>query len=114
MISQGEVWWAALSDPSGSGPGFRRPIVVLQSDEITRGRIRTVICAPLTSNLGWERAPGNVRLNTEDTGLPADSIANVSLILSADKHSLVKRVSKISRRKLELMYDGLDLILGRK
>ena len=69
VISQGEVWWADLPDPTGSGPGFRRPIVVVQGDAFNRSNLATVVCVPVTSNLRWAEAPGNVRLTARATGL---------------------------------------------
>lgn len=113
MISQGEIWWADLPEPTGSGPGFRRPVVVVQSDALNQSRIATVVCVPLTSNLKWALAPGNVSLSARLTGLPKDSVANVSQILSLDKDLLTEPVSKLSRQKLELVFAGIDLVLGR-
>lgn len=78
VISRGDVWWADLSEPTGSGPGFRRPVVVVQGDALNRSRIATVVCVPLTSNLKWADAPGNVRLAPRFTGLSKESVANVS------------------------------------
>ena len=78
MIAQGEIWWADLGDPSGSGPGFRRPLVVVQGESFNRSAIATVVCVPLTSNLRWADAPGNVLLAPRTTGLPRESVANVS------------------------------------
>jgi mRNA interferase MazF len=95
VISQGEVWWADLPDPEGSGPGFRRPVVVIQCDALNRSRISTVVCVPLTSNLKWSLAPGNVRLSARLTGLPKDSVANVSQNVTVDKLFLTGRVGKL-------------------
>lgn len=103
VISQGEVWWADLPEPSGSEPGFRRPVVVVQGDAFNRSRIATVVCVPLTSNLRWAEAPGNVLLASKVTGLPKDSVANVSQLVTLDKSSLTDRVGKLSKAKLELV-----------
>jgi mRNA interferase MazF len=113
VISQGEIWWADLPAPAGSGPGFRRPIAVVQGDAFNQSRISTVVCVPLTSNLKWALAPGNVSLSARLTGLPKDSVANVSQIISLDKSLLTKRVGKMPRPKLELLFSGIDLVLGR-
>jgi len=113
VISQAEIWWADLPAPSGSGPGFRRPVVVVQSDALNRSRISTVVCVPLTSNLKWGSAPGNVRLSARLTGLPKDSVANVSQIVSVDKEFLTARVGKLPRSKLELLLSGIGVILGQ-
>ena len=88
VISQGHVYWADLPSPTGSGPGFRRPIVVVQGDALNRSSIRTVVCVPLTSNLVWVEAPGNVLLPAKTTGLPKDSVANTSQIIALDRDLL--------------------------
>lgn len=113
VIAQGEVWWADLPEPSGSEPGFRRPVVVVQSDAFNRSRIDTVVCVPLTSNLRWAEAPGNVLLEAKLTGLPKDSVANVSQLVTLDKSSLTERVGKLSKAKLDLVLFGVDVVLGR-
>ena len=113
MISQGEIWLADLPAPTGSGPGFRRPVVVVQSDALNQSRIATVICVPLTSNLKWALAPGNVRLSARTTGLPKDSVANVSQLLTLSKELLTKQVGRMPRSKLELLFFGIDLVLGK-
>ena len=113
VISQGEVWWAELGLPRGSEPGFRRPVVVVQGDAVNRSRIATVVCVPLTSNLAWADAPGNVLLSAETSGLPKDSVANVSQVVTLDKNALTDRVGKISRAKIELLLSGIDVVLGR-
>lgn len=113
VISQGEIWWADLPSPVGSGPGFRRPVVVVQADALNRSRVSTVVCVPLTSNLKWALAPGNVRLTARLTGLPKDSVANVSQIVSLDKDLLTERAGKLPRSKLELILSGIDTILGK-
>jgi mRNA interferase MazF len=113
VIEQSEVWWADLDEPTGSEPGYRRPVVVVQCDAINRSRIGTVICVPLTSNLKWAEAPGNVLMPKAETGLPKDSVANVSLIVALDKQVLTDRVRKIPRRRLDLVLAGIDIVLGR-
>jgi mRNA interferase MazF len=113
VISQGEVWWADLPAPTGSGPGFRRPIVVVQGDDFNRSRIATAVCVPLTSNLRWANAPGNVSLSARLSGLPKDSVANVSQIVTLDRTVLVERVGKLSKSKLQLLFAGIDVVFGR-
>jgi mRNA interferase MazF len=113
VISQGEVWWADLPEPAGSGPGLRRPVVAIQGDAMNRSRIATVICVPLTSNLHWADAPGNVLLAARLTGLPRDSVANVSQLVALDKSLLTERTGKLSRAKVELLLSGIDVVLGR-
>ena len=113
VIGQGEVWWADLPEPSGSGPGFRRPVVVVQGGALHRSRLATAVCVPLTSNLRWAGAPGNVALAARLTGLPRDSVANVSAIVALDRALLPERVGRLSRAKVELLLAGIDVILGR-
>jgi mRNA interferase MazF len=113
VISQGEIWWADLPAPTGSGPGFRRPVVIVQGDALNQSRIATVICVPLTSNLKWALAPGNVQLPAGLTGLPKDSVANVSQIVSVDKDLLTARVGRLPGSKLGLVLSGIDAVLGK-
>ncbi len=113
VIAQGEVWWADLPEPTGSGPGFRRPVVVIQGDALNRSRLATAVCVPLTSNLRWADAPGNVPLSAHLTGLPKDSVANVSAIVALDRALLTERVGHLSRKKVELLLAGIDVVLGR-
>ena len=113
VVSQGDVWWADLGDPSGSAPGFRRPVIVVQSDAVNRSRIATVVCVPLTSNVKWADAPGNVLLRAGFTGLPKDSVANVSLVVALDRDQLTERVGKLPPRHLTAVVNGIDVILGR-
>ncbi len=113
MIRQGDVWWADLEAPFGSNPGFKRPVVVVQSDHLNRSRIATVVCVPLTSNLKWADAPGNILLRAKETGLPVDSVANVSQVISLDKNLLVSQVGSLTPAQLSSIFSGLDLIFGR-
>jgi len=113
VISQGEIWWADLPASGGSGPGFRRPVVIVQGDPFNQSRIATVVCVPLTSNLQWADAPGNIPLPARITGLPKDSVANVSQLVTLDRDLLLERVSKLSRTKLGLILAGIDIVLDR-
>jgi mRNA interferase MazF len=88
-------------------------VVVVQGDALNRSRLATAVCVPLTSNLKWADAPGNMTLVARATGLPKDSVANVSKVIALDKSILTERVGKLSRSKVELLVDGIDVILGR-
>lgn len=112
-VAQGDVWWADLPAPTGSGPGFRRPVVVVQGNPLNRSRIATVVCVPLTSNILWADAPGNVLLSGKTTGLPKDSVANVSQVITLDRSLLTERVGRIGPKHLAQVLHGLDVILGR-
>jgi mRNA interferase MazF len=92
---------------------LRRPIVVVQGDALNRSRLATTVCVPLTSNLRWANAPGNVVLAAKLTGLPKESVANVSALITIDKHFLTERVGKLSPAKIALILSGIDIILGR-
>ena len=113
MISQGDVWWADLPEPAGSAAGYRRPVVVVQGDAFNRSSTNTVVSVPLTSNMRWAEAPGNVRLPARSTGLPRDSAANVSQIVALDRTMLTERVGKLSRLKIDLVLSGVAIVLGR-
>jgi mRNA interferase MazF len=112
-IARAEVWWADLGEPEGSAPEFRRPVIVVQGDNFNRSKIATVVCVPLTSNLAWAEAPGNVLLPATMTGLTKDCVANVSQIVTVDRGILTERTGKLSAAKLELVLAGIDLVLGR-
>ena len=113
VISQGEVWWADLREPTGSGPGYRRPVIVVQCDALNQSRVSTVVCVPLTTNLKWADAPGNVLLAASATGLSKESVANVSLIVAVDRRQMTECVGKLTRRELDLVLGGIDTLLGR-
>ena len=112
-VVQGEIWWADLPPPAGSGPGFRRPVVVVQGNHLNRSRIATVVCVPLTSNITWAGAPGNVRLSVRETGLPKDSVVNVSQIIALDRSLLSERVGRVGAKPLAQILYGVDVVLGR-
>jgi mRNA interferase MazF len=113
VIQQGDIWWAELPAPSGSGPGFRRPIVVVQGDPLNRSGIATVICVPLTRNLSWSEAPGNVLLEARVAGLPRDSVANVSQIIAVDRTLLAEHVARLPVHLLDRVLEGIDIVLDR-
>lgn len=112
-VSQGDIWWADLPDPTGSGPGFRRPVVVVQGNALNRSRLATVVCVPLTSNLIWAGAPGNTLLPARSTKLPKDSVANVSQIISIDRVLLTERVGRLAPKQIVQILHGIDVVLGR-
>jgi len=114
VISQGDVSWASLHDPVGSSPDFRRPVAIVQGDSFNASRIATTVVVPLTSNLRLAAAPGNVVLAPARTGLPKDSVANVSQIVTIDRELLSDRVGRLSERDVQLVLAGIDLVLGRE
>ena len=112
-VFQGEVWWASLPEPRGSGPGFRRPVVVVQGNPLNRSRLRTVVCAPLTSNLDWAGAPGNTALSRRATGLPKDSVANASQLVTVDRDLLTERAGRLTPKHLAQILQGIWVVLDR-
>lgn len=111
-MTLGEIWWAALPEPHGPTPGYRRPVVVVQSDAFNRSRIQTVVVAAITSNTGLAAAPGNVAIGRRGTGLARASVVNVSQVLTLDKRTLAKRAGKLTSAKLGEVQDGLRLVLA--
>lgn len=112
MIRRGEIWWATLEDPLGSQPGFHRPLIIVQANEFNRSRINTVLAVVLTSNLRLSKAPGNVLLPAKNTGLPKDSVANVSQVITVDKRFLTEKIGELSPNQLQVVDEGLRLILS--
>lgn len=109
---RGEIWWASLRAPVGSEPGFRRPVLIVQSDPFNRSQIRTAVVVAITSNLKLADAPGNVLLGRRSTGLPKDSVANVSQVLTLDKSFLSDRVGAIPGHLVRRVEEGLRLVLA--
>lgn len=112
MIQRGEIWWADLGDPSGSGPAGNRPVLVVQADAFNRSRLGTVIVAVVTSNLALAEAPGNVLLRQEESGLPRDSVVNVSQLVTLDKRALAERAAVLSFGLQQHVDDAVRLALG--
>lgn len=111
-IAQGDIWWAELSDPVGSGPGFRRPVVIVQGDALNQSRLATVVCVPFTSNLRWADAPGSVLLPAAITGLDRDSVANATQIVAIDRGMLSEKVGELPSRELDQILVGVGVVLG--
>jgi len=111
-VRRGEIWWGSLPDPSGSGPGFRRPLLIVSANSFNDSRIGTVVAAVITSNLRLADAPGNVRLPVKGTGLTKVSVANVSQIITVDKSFLTQRIGRLPPRLLAEVDDGLRLVLS--
>lgn len=111
-MKRGEIWWAALPPPSGSGPGFRRPVLVIQTDPFNDSRISTAIVAVITSNLALADAPGNVRTAKAETGLSRPSVVNVSQVLTIDRALLKNRVRPLPAEVMQRVDNGLRLVLG--
>jgi mRNA interferase MazF len=111
-MKRGELWWALLPEPTGSGPGFRRPVVVVQSNPFNESRISTVSVAVVTSNLAIAEAPGNFRLGKSDSGLAKPSVVNVAQLITLDRQLLVERVKALPAQSMARLDVGLRLVLG--
>ncbi len=111
-MQRGEVWWADLPAPSGSEPGFRRPVLVVQCDAFNRSRIGTVVVVPFTTNLALADAPGNVFVPRGASGLGRDSVANVSQVTALGKAALSERVEVLPASLQREVSIGLRLVLG--
>ena len=112
VIERGEIWWAELQEPAGSGPGYRRPLLIVQSNDFNKSRISTIVALALTSNLKLADAPGNVMLPKNMTGLPKDSVANVSQIITIDKHFLSDRLKRLPAIVMRRIDAGMRLVLS--
>jgi len=111
-MMRGEIWWAPLPQPRGSEPGYRRPVLIVQSDRFNQSAVRTVIAAAITSNLGLATAPGNVLLRKRESRLSQDSVINVSQLVTLNKNFLVDRVGRIPPARIHEVEDGLRLVLS--
>jgi mRNA interferase MazF len=111
-LARGDVWWADLPDPQGSEPGYRRPLLIVQNDLFNRSRLRTVLAVVLTGNLRLVDAPGNVLVPARASGLPRDSVANVSQVITIDRNALTDRVGRLPGTIIDQVANGLRLALA--
>jgi mRNA interferase MazF len=111
-MKRGEIWWASLPAPTGSGPGFRRPVVVVQSNPFNQSRIATIVVAIVTSNLALADAPGNIRVGKAESGLAKPSVVNISQLYTLDRELLTQRVRALPAEAMRTIDDGLRLVLG--
>lgn len=112
VVERGDVWWADLGEPDGSEPGYRRPVIIVQSDAFNRSRLRTVIAVVLMTNLRLLDAPGNVLISGKASGLPKDSVANVSQLITIDRDFLVERAGRVRGQVMTDLENGLRLVLA--
>ena len=111
-MKRGEIWWASLAVPEGSEPGYRRPVVIVSSNEFNQSRIQTVVAAVITSNLRLGAAPGNITLGRKRSKLNRDSVINVSQLLTIDKQCLGEKVSRLDAKTVQELDHGLNMVLG--
>jgi mRNA interferase MazF len=112
VITRGDVWWVELGEPIGAATGFRRPVLIVQSEPFNRSQIRTVVGVVLTSSMRLLDAPGNTLVSAKASGLPKDSVANVSQLVTLDQGALRDRMGRLSRAAMQRVDDGLRLVLS--
>jgi mRNA interferase MazF len=111
-MRRGDIWWANLPEPAGSGPGYRRPVLLIQADSFNRSRIKTVIVAVITKNITLAAAPGNVLLPASASGLSLDSVVNVSQLITVDKLLLTECVGSLPTQYMAQVDSGLRLVIA--
>ncbi len=111
VINQGDIYWVALDEPSGSEPGYRHPHVVIQNNLFNRSQIRTVVVLPLTSNLRRADAPGNILLKKDEANLPKQSVVNVSQVFTVDKSQLDEYIGTVSSKRVREILNGVRLVI---
>jgi mRNA interferase MazF len=112
VIVRGEIWWATLPAPVASEPGYRRPVLIIQSNDFNKSRIKTIVAAVITSNLRLANAPGNVLLSQQESGLPQNSVVNVSQLITVDKSFFTDKAGSVSAGKLKEVEAGIRLVLS--
>ena len=112
VVRRGEIWWADIPEPLGSEPGFTRPVIVIQGNRFNNSRIGTVVVVAITSNLQLGDAAGSVFIGRSQSGLPRDSVVNVSQVSTLDKYSLTDRVGRLPDDLMSEVESGLRLVLG--
>lgn len=111
VIKRGEIWWAELPEPTGSEPGYKRPLVIMQSNEFNDSNINTIIAATITTNMHLAAAPGNILLPAKKSKLPKKSVVNVSQLITIDKSFLIEKVYTLSNKLMEQIDNGVRLVL---
>ena len=110
-MQRGEIWWADLPEPRRSEPGYSRPVLVVQADSFNLSQIQTVIVVSITTNLKLADAPGNVLLPARSSGLPRDSVVNVSQLLTLDRSFLTEHAGTLPPRLERAVDEGLRIVL---
>ncbi len=111
-MQRGELWWASLSAPKGSEPGYRRPVLIVQSNTFNESKIQTVVVAVVTSNLKLSAAPGNLSIKRKQSGLPRDSVVNVSQVITLNKSFLTEHIGSLSPKLMASVDEGLRMVLS--
>ena len=111
-MKRGEIWWASMDEPRASEPGYRRPVVIVSTNEFNRSLIQTVIVAVVTSNLRLIDAPGNFKITKKQSDLSKDSVVNVSQLITLDKAFLTESIGKLNSKNINFLNEGIRLVLG--
>ena len=109
---RGELWFADLGIPFGSETGYRRPVIIIQTDLFNVSKIKTIEIVPLTTNLILGEAPGNVIISKKDSQLPKDSVAVVSQLTAIDKTRFIEKIGKINKNIMKEIETGIKLVLN--
>lgn len=112
MVKRGEIFWADLPEPQGSSPGYRRPVLVIQSNSFNQSKINTVVVAIITGNTKYANSFGNVLLKPRASGLPKDSVVNISQLYTMDERFLLEYVETLTDKKMEQVDNGLRFVLS--
>ncbi|HWF55411.1 MAG TPA: type II toxin-antitoxin system PemK/MazF family toxin [Solirubrobacteraceae bacterium] len=112
MIARGDLWWADLGLPRGSAPALRRPVLVVSADQYNRSRLRTVTVVVVTSTTQLAGIPGNVAVPADISGLPNNSVVNVTQVATIDRGALEERIGALPDWLLTQIDAGLERALG--
>ncbi len=113
-MTRGEIWWADFGVPFGSEPGFKRPVLIIQSDDFNKSTINTAVIVPFSTNIALAEAPGNVFLEAIDSGLTKDSVIVSSQMMAIDRMRLIDKISRVELRFFGEIEEGIRVILGMK
>jgi len=111
VIYQGDLYWIDVEESQGSEPGYRHPHLVVQNNLFNQSRVRTVLVCPLTSNLRWANAPGNILLEKGEGNLTQQSVVNVSQVFVVDKSELDDYIGTLSQKRIQQVVDGVKLVI---
>ncbi len=112
MIQRGQIYWADLGEPEGSRPAHPRPVVIVQADPFNTSRLATIIALVLTTNQRLAVLPGNVFLPAQATGLPKDSVVNVTAVVTLNKSDCRDLAGTIPPYLMGTIDQGLRTVLN--
>ena len=109
---RGELWWVDLGLPYGSEPGYKRPVLIIQNDFFNNSKINTTVVVPLTTNILYAEAPGNILIYKDESKLTKDSVIVISQIKVIDKNRLIEKIAKVNKAIMEDVENNLMFVLG--